>query len=194
MRAWRSMSLVLVALVAGALADRASPQAGAPPSPRVTLSSSGMEGLGEVKVQAHLAGGADWRELVELDETKLEKRVEDLLEGTAGLTLVEGEGSVQTPRVLVIAVGHLIADPEGNKDTAATNLSVSLNQPVSVRRQVPSGRPVLTTGMTWHRNLLITGLSDTMRPRVEEKLAYLMGQFVEEYARANPASRSRPAG
>ena len=99
--------------------------------------------------------------------------------------MIEGECSTETPRILVVAVGHVIADPDGNKDTAATNLSVSLNQPVSVRRQAPSGRPILARGTTWHRSILITGLKDTMRQRVDEKLAYLMQQFKQEHGRAN---------
>jgi len=159
--------------------------ASAAPSPQVTLTNTGMEGLAAVKVQVHIAGGADWRELVDLDEKKLEKTVQGLLGHTPGLSVIEGECSIETPRVLVVAVGHVIADPEGSKDTVATNLSVSLNQPVSVRRQVPSGRPILATGTTWHRNLLITGLKNTMRQRVDEKLAYLMQQFKQEHGRAN---------
>ena len=159
--------------------------ASAAPSPQVTLSNTGMDGLAAVKVQVHIAGGADWRELVDLDEKRLEKKVQGLLGGTPGLSVIEGECSIETPRVLVVAVGHVIADPDGNKDTAATNLSVSLNQPVSVRRQAPSGRPILATGATWHRSLLITGLNDTMRQRVNEKLAYLMQQFKQEHRRAN---------
>ncbi len=159
--------------------------ASAAPSPQVTLSNTGMDGLAAVKVQVNIAGGADWRELVDLDEKRLEKKVQGLLGGTPGLSVIEGKRSTETPRILVVAVGHVIADPEGNKDTAATNLSVSLNQPVSVRRQVPSGRPILATGATWHRSILITGLKDTMRQRVDEKLAYLMGQFRQEHARAN---------
>jgi len=159
--------------------------ASAAPSPQVTLSNTGMEGLAAVRVQVHIAGGADWRELVDLDEKKLEKKVQGLLGDTPGLSVLEGERSIQTPRILVVAVGHVIADAEGNKDTAATNLSVSLSQPVSVRRQVPSGRPILATGTTWQRSLLITGLNDTMRQRVDEKLAYLMGQFRQEHGREN---------
>jgi hypothetical protein len=156
-------------------------------APQVTISNTGMEGLSEVQVQVHLAGGADWRELADLDETKLRGHVEDLVKGTPGLVLIEGHGSVRAPRLLVMAVGHLIADPEGNKDTSATNLSISLNQPVSVRRSPPSGRPILTSGMTWHRSILITGLNDSMRQRVAYKLAYLVGQFKAEHLKANPS-------
>ena len=176
-RRWLPLILTLAALTLVG--------ASAAPSPQVTLSNTGMDGLAAVKVQVHIAGGADWRELVDLDEKRLEKKVQGLLGGTPGLSVIEGECSIETPRVLVVAVGHVIADPDGNKDTAATNLSVSLNQPVSVRRQVPSGRPILATGTTWHRNLLITGLKDTMRQRVDEKLAYLMQQFKQEHGRAN---------
>ena len=187
MKTWtvRLGVIVSAALMVGSTADRGRSQGGAPASPRVTISSSGMEGLAEVKVQVHIAGGADWRELVDLDEKKLEKKVQDSLRGTPGFTVIEGESSTRTPRVLVTAVGHLIADPDGNKDTAATNLSLSLSQPVTVRRPVPSGTPILANGTTWHRNLLITGLKDSMRQRVEEKLAYLIGQFKDEYARSN---------
>ena len=53
--------------------------ASAAPSPQVTLTNTGMEGLAAVKVQVHIAGGADWRELVDLDEKKLEKTVQGLL-------------------------------------------------------------------------------------------------------------------
>lgn len=180
----RQWSLLVLALIALTLVG-----ASAAPAPQVGLSNTGMEGLTAVKVQVHIAGGADWRELVDLDEKKLEEKVQGLLGDTPGLTVIEAEGSRDMPRVLVIAVGHVIADPDGNKDTAATNLSVSLSQPVSVRRQPPSDRPILAMGATWHRNLLITGLKHTMRQRVDEKLAYLMQQFKQEYARANAESK-----
>ncbi len=192
MPAWRFIASVFIC---GALATMAlsSDEGGTSSAraPRVIMSNNGMEGLTEVQIQVHVAGSADWRRLVDLDEAKLKKKIEDLLKGVPGLTLVDERGSIRTPRILVIAVGHLIADPEGNKDTSASNLSVSLNQPVSVRRPLPSGKPIVATGMTWHRSLLITGLNDSMRARVDDKLAYLLGQFKDEYRKANPRENGR---
>lgn len=178
----RSVLLVLI------LAALTLVGASASPSPQVTLSNTGMEGLAAVKVQVHIAGGPDWRQLVGLEEKRLETKVQGLLTGTPGLTVIESDGSQETPRVLVVVVGHVIADASGKKETAATNITVSLNQPVSVRRQTPSGKPILASGTTWHRNLLITGLKSTMRQRVDEKLVYLMGQFRQEHGRANAES------
>lgn len=188
MRALRllAFSLTCTALATAPLLSPAAQMPSSGAAPQVTISNTGMEGLSEVRVQVHVAGGADWRELVDLDEVKLERRIEDLLKDTPGLLLIEGQGSLRTPRLLVTAVGHLIADPEGNKDTSATNLSMSLNQPVSVRRSLPSGKPILATGTTWHRSILITGLNDSMRERVADKLAYLVGQFRAEHLKANP--------
>ncbi len=192
MPVWRFIASVVIC---GALATMArSSNEGDTSSaraPRVIMSNSGMEGLTEVQIQVHLAGPADWRELVDLDEAKLKKKIEDLLKDAPGLTLIEGQGSIRTPRILVIVVGHLIADPEGNKDTSATNLSVSLSQPVSVRRPLPSGKPILATGTTWHRSLLITGLKDSMRQRVDDKLCYLLDQFKGEHRRVNPLRKEQ---
>lgn len=187
MRALRFLTFAVACttFTAAPLFSRAA-ETSATGAPQVTISSGGMEALSEVQVQVHLAGGVDWRELVGLDEAKLEQRVEELVKDAPGLVLVEAKRSSQTPRLLVIAVGHLIADPEGNRDTSATNLSISLNQPVSVRRPLPSGKPILATGMTWHRSILITGLNESMRQRVDDKLAYLVGQFKEEHLKANP--------
>ncbi len=181
-----AFSLTCSALVAAPPLSPAAEMTSSGAAPHVTISNTGMEGLSAVQVQVHVAGGADWRELVDLDEAKLRGQVEDLVKDTPGLALIEGHGSARTPRLEVIAVGHLIADPQGNKDTSATNLSISLKQPVSVRRSLPSGKPILTSGMTWHRNILITGLNDSMRERVADKLAYLVGQFKAEHLRANP--------
>ena len=160
-----------------------SPPAGAP---RVTLSNTGMEGLSELRVQVHVAGGQDWRELVEIDEEKLAARINARLQGTPGITLLGDSADPQVPRLLVVMVGHLIADPEGNTDTAATNITISLNQPVSVRRPLPSGQAMIVPGMTWNRSLLITGLASSMRERVDQKLTYFIDAFKSEYARANP--------
>jgi len=150
-------------------------------APRVMLSSSGMEGLSELQVQVHLAGGSDWRELVGLEEAGLKEKIEQGLRGTPGLSLVERPGDTETPRLLVIAVGHLIADT----DTSATDLQVSLSQPVIVNRKTSVERPMLATGITWNRNILITGLNSSMQERVDQKLDYLVQQFREEYARSN---------
>lgn len=181
-----AFSLTCSALVAAPPLSPAAEMTSSGAAPRVTISNTGMEGLSEVQVQVHVAGGADWRELVDLDEVKLRRHVENLVKDTPGLVLIEGHSSVRTPRLQVMAVGHLIADPEGNKDTSATNLSIGLSQPVSVRRSSPPGKPILATGMTWHRNILITGLNDSMRQRVADKLAYMAGQFKAEHLRANP--------
>ena len=158
----------------------------AKPALKVSLSSSGMEGLKELWVQAHVACDADWKELTGLDEEKVRELVKDGLRLIPSLRVMEGQAGAEKPRLLVIVVGHVIADAEGEKATAATNLAVSLNQPVTVRRRSPSGEPIHTTGMTWQRSLLITGLKETMRQRVEEKLRYLVGQFGQEYSRCNP--------
>jgi hypothetical protein len=175
---------LLIASVAGVLASREkSPPAG---SPQVTLSNTGMEGLSELRVQVHVVGTQDWRELVDLDESKLAARVATGLQGAPGIRLVEDGTNPQMPRLLVTVVGHVIADPEGNRDTAATNLAISLNQPVSPRRPLPSGKALIVPGMTWHRSILSTGLTDSMRGRVDQKLSYLIAQFRGEHARANP--------
>lgn len=193
MRALGFLTLALACTVfaAAPLFSRA-PQMTAAGSPQVTISSGGMEGLSEIQVQVHLAADAYWRELVDLDEAELKQRVEYLAKDAPGLALVDGPGSSQTPRLLVIAVGHVIADAEGNRDTSATNLSISLNQPVSVRRPLPSGRAILATGTTWHRSILITGLNESMRQRVDDKLAHLIGQFRDEYLRANRPETEGP--
>jgi hypothetical protein len=182
--------LALLAVSVAAMVARAG-ETSPLPSPRVTFSNTGMEALGELRVQVHVAGGQSWRELVDIDEQKLAARIADQLRGVPGIALVEDREDTQTPRLLVVAVGHMIADPEGNTDTAATNLAISLNQPVSVRRPLPSGRPLITSGMTWHRSLLITGLADSMRTRVDQKLTYLVDQFKSEHARANPSVAAR---
>jgi hypothetical protein len=182
--------LALLAVSVAAMVARAG-EASPLPSPRVTFSNTGMEALGELRVQVHVAGGQSWRELVDIDEQKLAARVADQLREVPGIALLEDRKDTQTPRLLVVAVGHMIADPEGNTDTAATNLAISLNQPVSVRRPLPSGRPIITSGMTWHRSLLITGLTDSMRTRVDQKLTYLVDQFKSEHARANPSVAAR---
>ena len=181
-----SAVLVLLVLVLGAPATKG---AGAAGSPHVVVSTGGMEGLSAVKVQVHLSGGEDLRDLIDLDEKKLEKKIQDLLKGTPGLAVVEGQASANTPRVLVMVVGHLIADPDGNKDTAAVNISVSLNQSVAVRRSLPTGQPIITNAMTWNRNLLLTGLTSSMKERVQMKLDYLMGQLKGEYLRVNAAKQ-----
>jgi len=175
------------AALAGPRADGGEGGGGAAaPQLRVALSNSGMEGLEEIQLQAHVAGAADWRELVGLDEDRVKERIRAALGSAAGLTIVEGHGDPNVPRLLVIVVGHLIADPGGEKDTAATNLSVSLNQPVAVRRP---GRQIMTSGATWQRSLLITGLKESMGQRVDDKLGYLVGQFTGEWERANPAEK-----
>jgi|GEM_PF-2474921 len=184
-----SAILTLLVLAVGAFTTQRAGANGAAGSPKVVMSTGGMEGLSAVKVQVHLAGSEDLRKLIDLDEKKIEKKVQDLLKGTPGLEVVEGEASANTPRVLVIAVGHLIADPEGNKDTAAVNLSLSLNQSVAVRRSLPTGQPIITSAMTWNRNLLLTGLTSSMKERVQMKLDYLMGQLKGEYLRVNAAKQ-----
>ncbi len=190
------------AVLIGALALRALLAAGSPAaaetsvegvasvSPlsrqQVTVSSGGMEGLSEVWVQAHVAGGGDWKDLVGLDEEAVTKKVVRQLRDAPGLSLAARAPNVA--RLQVIVVGHLIADEEGREATAATNLSMSLSQQVTVRRGGAS-RPILTTGATWQRSLLITGLKGTMGQRVNDKLEYLVDQFRQDYLRANP-----PAG
>ncbi len=154
-------------------------------SPRVRLSNTGMEGVTEVKVQVHLSADQGWRALVDLDEQKLEKTIQEQVRRIPRLKLIKGEASEQTPRLLVIVVGNIIADPQGNKDTCATNIIMALSQPVSVRWSLPTGSSVITTGMTWHRSILLTGVKEKMRERVHEKFSYLAGQFGEEYTRAN---------
>ncbi len=158
---------------------------------QVALSNGGMEGLSEVWVQAHVAGGGDWKDLVGLDEDAVTKEVESHLRGVPGLRL--GARSPNVPRLQVIVVGHLIADEEGSKATAATNLSVSLSQQVTVRPPGAS-QPILTTGATWQRSLLITGLKGTMGQRVNEKLEYLVDQFRQDYLRVNPPAGSPASG
>ncbi|MBN1459873.1 MAG: hypothetical protein JXA57_10055 [Armatimonadetes bacterium] len=177
--------LALFALNLAALAESANDP---PPvsAPRVTLTNTGMEALSEVRVQVHLVGSPEWRELVDLDEANLAARITARLQGTRGVRLVQDNSDPQIPRLLIVVVGHLIADPEGNTDTAATNLEISLNQPVSLRRALPSGRAVIVPGMTWHRSVLVSGLASSMRDRVDQKLTYLVGQFRSEHARANP--------
>ncbi len=154
-------------------------------SPQAMRSLSGMEGMKRVMVQVHVAGGNDWRELVDIDEAKLKGRVESLLHTVPGLTVVKGDPGEPTPRLLVIAVGHVIADPQGNKDTAATSLIMSLNQEVSLRRPVPGGKAVLLNGVTWERSVLTTGLKEKMRERVAGQLSDLAGEFKADYALEN---------
>jgi hypothetical protein len=183
-----SLPLLVFAIVVLLATFHAPISAQEPEAPRVTLSSGGMEELHEVQVQIHVAGATDWRKLAGVDEAGLKAKVEKMLRATPGLTVVEGKGDSRTPRLLVIVVGHMIADPQGNTDTSATDLQVSLNQPVIVHRPTPSGKPILATGATWSRNILITGLNSSMRERVDQKLTYLIEQFKDEYARSNPAA------
>jgi hypothetical protein len=46
--------------------------------------------------------------------------------------------------------------------------------------------PVVTTGATWQRAILSTGLKRTMRQRANNKLKYLLDQFGQDYVRVNP--------
>jgi hypothetical protein len=133
-------------------------------------------------VQAHVAGDDEWKELVGLDEEKVRERVEGALASVPGLKVVE-QGQ-ERPRLLVVVVGHVIADASGEKDTAATHVQVSLNQRVEVKRE-GTERPAVVRGATWQRSVLITGLRETMGERVEEKLGYLVGQFGAQYEREN---------
>lgn len=180
-----TLFLAITLIIVAALSFQA--RGGDPSSPRVALSNTGMEGLSEVKVQIHLSVDPEWRELVDLDNQKLEQKIKEQVRQIPGIKLIEGETSEHTPRLLVIVVGHLIADPEGNKDTCATNIIMALNQPVSLRR-LPSDNQSFLTGMTWHRSVMITGVREKMRERVTDKLTYLVGQFSQEHTRANASS------
>lgn len=186
--------LVLCILALFALSFPATAESATQPAlagaPRVMLSNTGMEGLSELRVQVHVAGGQDWRELVDIDEEKLAAKITARLQGTPGITLLGDDADPQVPRLLVVMVGHLIADPEGNMDTAATNITISLNQPVSVRRPLPSGQAMIVPGMTWNRSLLVTGLTSSMRERVDQKLTYFIDAFKSEHARVNPGLRA----
>jgi hypothetical protein len=170
------LALVGLAVVAAGANGEDGGGGGAAPRLRVALSNSGMEGLEGIQLQVHVAGAADWRELVGADEESIKAKMRASLRNLAGLTIVEGHGNRDVPRLLVIAVGHVIADPDGEKDTAATSLSVSLNQPVAVRRP---GRQIMTSGATWQRSLLITGLKED----------YLLAQFKGEWEKANSAEK-----
>jgi hypothetical protein len=180
------LALVGLAVVAAGANGEDGGGGGAAPRLRVALSNSGMEGLEGIQLQVHVAGAADWRELVGADEESIKAKMRASLRNLAGLTIVEGHGNRDVPRLLVIAVGHVIADPDGEKDTAATSLSVSLNQPVAVRRP---GRQIMTSGATWQRSLLITGLKESMAQRVSDKLDYLLAQFKGEWEKANSAEK-----
>jgi len=189
-RRWATVTGLLLAVVGlAALAAGANgEEGGAAPQLTVALSNTGMEGLEGIQLQVHVAGAADWRELVGADEESIKAKMRASLRNLGGLTIVEGHGNRNVPRLLVIAVGHVIAGPDGEKDTAATSLSVSLNQPVAVRRP---GRQIMTSGATWQRSLLITGLKESMAQRVSNKLDYLLGQFKGEWERANPAQKGQ---
>jgi hypothetical protein len=142
-----------------------------------------MEGLRELSVQADVVGDADWRELVGLDREAVKKLAAEHLADVPGLTLVEKSPSA--PRLVVNMVGHVIADDEGKKATAATHIWVRLSQRVAVHRE-GTGEPILTTGATWQRAILSTGLKGTMRQRANDKLKYLLHQFRQDYVRVNP--------
>lgn len=184
----RGLLLALVGLAVVAAGANGEDGGGGGVGPRLTvaLSNTAMEGLEAIQLQVHVAGAAEWQELVGADEESIKAKMRASLGNLAGVTIVEGHGNRDVPRLLVIAVGHVIADPDGEKDTAATSLSVSLNQPVAVRRP---GKQIMTTGATWQRSLLITGLKESMRQRVSQKLDYLLGQFKGEWERANPAEK-----
>ena len=143
-----------------------------------------MEGLSELSVQADVVGDADWRELVALDREAVKKLAAEHLADVPGLTLLEE--SPNAPRLVVNMVGHVIADDEGNKTTAATHIWVRLSQRVAVHRD-GMDEPIIATGATWQRAILSTGLKGTMRQRANDKLKYLLEQFEQDYARANPA-------
>ena len=77
-----AVALTLAVAAVGVMALWAGNEA-----PRVVRSTGGLEGLTEVAVQVHLAGGEDWRELVALDDAKLRAQVEQLLHTIPGLTV-----------------------------------------------------------------------------------------------------------
>jgi hypothetical protein len=142
-----------------------------------------MEGLSQLSIQADVVGDADWRELVGLDREAVKKLAAEQLADMPGLTLVEK--SPNAPRLVVNVVGHVIADDEGRKATAATHIWVRLSQRVAVHRD-GMDEPVVTTGATWQRAILSTGLKRTMRQRANNKLKYLLDQFGQDYVRVNP--------
>lgn len=175
----------LAAVIICAVAYMLAPRAGADQQDRASISSGGMEGLEEVRIQVHVAAGADWRALTELDENVIRERAEVAVSATPGLASLGDEAAPETPRLLVMVVGHLIADADGNKDTAAANLSISLHQPVVLTRTLDAEAPAVTSAMTWHRSLLTTGTADYVKGQAAGRLGRLLDQFRQEYLRVN---------
>ena len=154
----------------------------AKPGLRVRMNTGGMDGMEVITIQPHLAGDAGWLKATGYSMKDIGAIAETRLRRITGLRLAPSQ-SATIPRLLVQVVGHTIQGYGEGDPPAVTHITVALSQDASVRR---GARSIPVTALTYTITMLSTGRASTMRDRVRDKLEELLGEFEQDYHRANP--------
>jgi len=177
---------ICVAVAAGAATkSRSSQPAPRPAAIQPIMSNDGLEGLREVFLDPHLAGEAKWSAAVGMDYNALKEFATSHLKELGELKL-SPDRSMTMPRLLVQVMGHTVPNYSETNPPAAMHMTVALMQPVFLTRPGPEGRPIQTSGMTYHATVFSTCKASDAKARVREKIGYLLDEFIKDYQRANP--------